>query len=239
MRNTIAVVRKELRSYFASPVAYVVIAAFLLMAGVFFAIILVAQPGTAEASLAFVFGNLPVILLLVAPALTMRLLAEEQRSGTIELLLTAPIRDWEVVLGKYLASLVMFLIPVAITLTYALVLARYGAPDRGPIISGYVGLILFGATFLAIGLLASSLTQNQVVAALVAVAILLGLWLIGVFAASARPPVSDFLTYLSVIGHYNEFNSGLIDTKNVAYFLLVIATALFLTVRSLETRRWT
>jgi ABC-2 type transport system permease protein len=239
MQNTIAVVRKELRSYFASPVAYVVIAAFLLMAGVFFAIILVAPPGTAEASLAVVFSNLPVILLLVAPALTMRLLAEEQRAGTIELLLTAPIRDWEVVLGKYLASLIMFLIPVLITMTYALVLAHYGAPDRGPIISGYVGLVLFGATFLAVGLLASSLTQNQVVAALVAVAILLGLWLIGVFASSARPPVSDFLTYLSVIGHYSEFNSGLIDTKNVAYFLLVIATALFLTVRSLETRRWT
>jgi ABC-2 type transport system permease protein len=239
MRNTIAVLRKELRSYFASPVAYVVIAAFLLMAGVFFAIILVAQPGTVDASLAVVFGNLPVILLLVAPALTMRLLAEEQRSGTIELLLTAPIRDWEVVLGKYLASLVMFLIPVAITMTYTLVLAHYGSPDRGPIISGYLGLILFGATFLAVGLLASSLTQNQVVAALVAVAVLLGLWLIGVFANSARPPVSDFLTYLSVIGHYGDFSNGLIDTKDVVYYLLIIVTALFLTVRSLETRRWT
>jgi ABC-2 type transport system permease protein len=239
MRNTIAVLRKELRSYFTSPVAYVVIAAFLLMAGVFFAIILVAQPGTAEASLAVVFSNLPVILLLVAPALTMRLLAEEQRTGTFELLLTAPIRDWEVVLGKYLASLVMFLIPVIITLTYALVMAHYGSPDRGPIITGYIGLILFGAAFLAIGLFASSLTQNQVVAALVAVAILIGLWLIGVFATSARPPVSDFLTYLSLIGHYSEFNNGVIDTKDVAYYLLIITTALFLTVRSLESRRWT
>jgi ABC-2 type transport system permease protein len=239
MRNSIAVLRKELRSYFASPVAYVVIAAFLLLAGVFFAIILVAQPGTAEASLGVVFSNLPVMLLLVAPALTMRLLAEEQRTGTIELLLTAPIRDWEVVLGKYLASLVMFLIPVIITLTYTLVLAHYGSPDRGPLISGYIGLTLFGATFLAIGLFASSLTQNQVVAALAAVAILIGLWLIGVFAGSARPPVSDFLTYLSLIGHYNEFSNGVIDSKDIAYYLLVIATALFLTVRSLETRRWT
>jgi ABC-2 type transport system permease protein len=239
MRNMIAILRKELRTYFVSPVAYVVIAAYLLMSGVFFAILVTAQAGAAEASLAIVFNNVAVILLLVAPALTMRLLAEEQKSGTIELLLTSPVRDWEVIVGKYLASLALLLIPVAITLVYALVLKRYGAPDLGPMIGGYVGLILFGAAFLAVGVLATSLTQNQVVAALIAVAILLGLWLINAFAGSATGRVSTVLNYLSIISHYNEFSQGVIDTRDVVYYLSVIAISLFLSVRVLETRRWT
>ena len=239
MSNMIAILRKELRTYFVSPVAYVVIAAFLVIAGVFFAILVMAQAGTAEASLSIVFSNVAVILLIIAPALTMRLLAEEQKSGTVELLLTSPVQDWEVVLGKYFASLVLFLVPVALTLIYPLVLKRYGTPDAGPIIGGYVGLILFGAAFLAVGMLATSLTQNQVVAALVAVAVLLGLWLIGAFAGSARPPVSTVLSYLSVITHYSEFSRGMIDTRDVAYYLSTIAIALFLSVRALETRRWT
>ena len=236
--NTIAILRKELRSYFVSPVAYVVVAAFLLLAGVFFSILITAQPGTAEASMAIVFGNVTVVLLLVAPALTMRLLAEEQKSGTIEVLLTSPVRDWEVVIGKYLASLVLFVIGVTLTLIFPLLLKRYGNPDMGPIVGGYVGLLLFGAAFLAVGVMASSLAQNQVVAALIAVAILLGLWLVGAFANTARPPISDALLYLSVITHYSDFQTGVIDTKDIVYYLSVIAIALFLAVRSLESRRW-
>lgn len=239
MLNMIAILRKELRSYFVSPVAYVAIAAFLAMSGILFTILVLAPAGTTQASLTIVFGNVSVILLLVAPALTMRLLAEEQRSGTIELLLTSPVQDWEVIIGKYLASLALFLIGLAITLLYPLVLSRYGTPDLGPIAGGYVGLILFGAAFLAVGVLASALSQNQVVAALIGVAILLLLWLIGVFASAARPPVSDVLNYLSLIGHYNEFSNGVIDTKDVAYYLSVIAVSLFLAIRVIETRRWT
>lgn len=239
MLNMIAILRKELRTYFVSPVAYVVIAAYLVMSGVFFAIMLTAPTGQAEASLSIVFGNVAVILLIVAPALTMRLLAEEQKSGTVELLLTSPVRDWEVVLGKYLASLVLYLIPLALTLLYVFILKRYGNPDMGPIIAGYVGLILFGAAFLAVGVFASSLTQNQVVAAVVAVAVLLGLWLVNAFASAARAPVSDILNYLSIISHYQEFYSGVIDSKDVVYYLAVIAVSLFLSVRVLETRRWT
>jgi ABC-2 type transport system permease protein len=239
MQNMIAVLRKELRTYFVSPVAYVVIAAYLVMSGVFFAILVLAQPGSVEASLSIVFSNVAVVLLLVAPALTMRLVAEEQRSGTIELLLTAPIQDWEIIVGKYLASVALFLIPVALTLIYPFVILHYGTPDIGPMIGGYVGLVLFGAAFLAVGMLATSLTQNQVVAALVAVAILLGLWLIGAFASSTRAPVSTVLNYLSIITHYNEFSRGLIDTRDVVYYLSVIVISLFLSVRVLETRRWT
>jgi gliding motility-associated transport system permease protein len=239
MLNMLAILRKELRTYFVSPVAYVVIAAYLLMSGVFFAILVTAQPGSAPASLSIVFGNVAVVLLLVAPALTMRLLAEEQKSGTIEVLLTSPVQDWEVVVGKYLSSVVLFLIPVAITLVYALVLRRYGTPDVGPIVGGYVGIILFGAAFLAVGVLATSLTQNQVVAAVISIAILLGLWLIGAFSSSAQAPVSTALSYLSIITHYNEFSQGVVDTRDVVYYLSVVAIALFLSVRVLETRRWT
>ena len=238
MRNMLAIMRKELRTYFVSPVAYVAIAAFLVMAGVFFALLVTAQPGTVEASLAIVFGNVSVVLLIVAPALTMRLLAEEQKSGTIELLLTSPVQDWEVVIGKYLASLVLFLVPVALTLIYPVIIMRYGTPDMGPMLGGYIGMILFGAAFLSVGVLASSLTQNQVVAALVSVAILLGLWLIGAFSGSARPPVSDVLSYLSIITHYSDFSRGLIDTRDIVYYLCVIAVSLFVSVRALETRRW-
>jgi ABC-2 type transport system permease protein len=239
MLNMIAIMRKELRAYFVSPIAYVVIAAFLVMAGVFFAILLTAPVGQAEASLGIVFGNVSVVLLIVAPALTMRLLAEEQRSGTVELLLTSPVQDWEVVLGKYFASVILYLVPVALTLIYAVILKHYGNPDMGPIAGGYVGLVLLGSAFLAVGVLASSLTQNQVVSAVVSVAILLGLWLTGAFSGSARPPVSDVLSYLSIITHYNDFSTGVIDTKDVVYYLSVIAVSLFLSVRVLETRRWT
>jgi ABC-2 type transport system permease protein len=238
MLNTIAIMRKELRTYFASPLAYVVIAAFLACAGLFFAILIWAQSG-ANSSLDIVFANMPVVLLFLGPVITMRLFAEEQKTGTVEVLLTSPVRDWEVVIGKYLASLVLFLIPVAVTLLYPLALSRYTPPDFGPVIGGYLGLILFGASFLAVGLLTSSLTQNQVVAALVAVVLLLGLWLVGVFAGNTRPPVSDILNYISIISHYEEFGRGLIDTRNIIYYLLVIVGSLFLTTRSLESRRWT
>ncbi len=239
MGNMIAIMRKELRTYFVSPVAYVVIAAYLLMSGIFFAILLTAPTGAAESRLDIVFGNVPVVLLIVAPALTMRLLAEEQKSGTIELLLTSPVRDWEVVVGKYLASLVLYLIPVAMTLIYVVILRRYSSPDLGPMLGGYLGIVLFGAAFLSVGMLATTLTQNQVIAALISIALLLALWLINAFANVVQGPISSALQYLSIISHYNEFYSGVIDTRHVIYYLSVIAVSIFLSVRVLETRRWT
>jgi len=239
MGNMIAIMRKELRTYFVSPVAYVVIAAYLLMCGIFFAILLTAPTGAAESSLNIVFGNVPVVLLIVAPALTMRLLAEEQKSGTVELLLTSPVRDWEVVVGKYLASVVLYLVPVVTTMLYILILKRYSSPDLGPMLGGYLGIVLLGAAFLAVGMLATALTQNQVVAALISIAILLALWLINAFAGAVQGPLSSVLEYLSVISHYSEFYSGVIDTRHVVYYLSVIVVSLFLSVRVLETRRWT
>ncbi len=232
-----AVAEREIKSYFVSPVAYVVIAFFLVIAGYLFSLILF---NTREATLRYLLSNISVVFLFIVPALTMRLIAEEQRSGTIELLLTNPIRDAEVVLGKYLASLVLLLVMLALTLYYpALLYLLGGNPDRGPMLSGYLGVVLLGAGFLAVGLFASSLTQNQIVAAIVAFAILLVLWLsdsLGGFAGGG--PISSIVNWLSVNNHFQEFSRGVIDTNDILYFLTLAAAGLFLTYLSIQTRRW-
>lgn len=235
MKNMIIIAQKELRAYFASPIAYVVIAAFLAIMGFFFWLIVSLSR---EASLRGVFGNMAITLLFIAPALTMRLLAEEQRSGTIELLLTLPVRDWQVVLGKFLASLAVFALMLALTLYYPLLLLRFGDPDRGPIIGGYVGLLLLGGSFLAIGVFTSSLSRNQVVAALLGFGAMLILWLIDIAGRLLGPPVSDVVTYMSLSGHYFDFLRGIVDSKDVIFYLSVMAGFLFLSVETLQLRRW-
>ncbi|MBI4320443.1 MAG: ABC transporter permease subunit [Chloroflexi bacterium] len=236
MRNVLTVAEREIKAYFASPVAYVVIAAFLVVTGYFFSLIML---GYRQATMRPVFDNVGIILLLLSPVLTMRLLSEEQRSGTIELLLTAPVRDIEVVLGKFLASLGFFLVMVGATAYYPLLLWKLGNPESGPIIAGYVGLILFGATFLSVGLLASSVTQNQIVAAVLAFVALLILWMLdastSLFSGSAA---SGVLRYVSLSQHSSDFGKGVIDTKDVVYYLSLVAACLFLTTRALEARRW-
>jgi ABC-2 type transport system permease protein len=235
MKTVIYIAQKELHAYFASPIAYVVIAAFLAIVGFFFSLIVYI---TREASLAGVFANMGVILLFVAPALTMRLLAEEQKSGTIELLLTLPVRDWEVVVGKFLASLGVYAVMVGLTLYYPLLLVTLGNPDPGPIASAYLGVLLLGGAFLSIGLFTSALSRNQVVAALLGFGVMLILWLIDIAGSLFGPPVSDFVTYISMSGHYFDFLRGVIDTKDVAFYLSVVAASLFLSVQALQLRRW-
>jgi len=231
-----AVTQRELKSYFVSPVAYIVTAFFLLMSGFLFAGILA---NTHEATLRYLLSNVSVLFLFISPMLTMRLIAEEQRSGTIELLLTNPIRDAEFVIGKYLSALVLMLVMLVITLYYpALLFLLGGNPDRGPILSGYLGVILLGAAFLAIGLFASSLTQNQIVAAVIAFALLLVLWLADVLQNFASGPIADVVSYLSVNNHFQEFSSGIIDTKDVLYFLTLAVAGVFLAYLSTQTRRW-
>lgn len=238
MHNTLAIAKRELVSYFTSPVAYVVTAAFLVIMGLLFGYVLAAPLQYRVASLSPVLGSVPVILLLVAPALTMRLLAEEQRSGTIELLLTAPVRDWEVVGGKFLASLALFLTMVALTLYYPLILMTFGNPDMGVLAASYIGVILIGASFLSLGLLASSLSQNQVVAAMISFGLILSLWLIGFLSGVVTGPGADIINYVSIVAHYGDFMKGIVDSKDVIYYLSIIGGALFLATRSLETRRW-
>ncbi|MGQ9684163.1 MAG: ABC transporter permease subunit [Anaerolineae bacterium] len=235
MRNVWLIARRELASYFTSPIAYAVTAVFLMVVGFFFAVILYY---TQEATLRYLFGNITIILLLVGPALTMRLLAEEHKSGTIELLLTSPVRDGEVIAGKYLAALVLWALMLALTLGYPLLLRIYGNPDLGPIATGYLGLLLAGAAVLALGVLASTITANQVTAALVAFGFSLLLWLADALQGVLGGTAGEFFGYLSMSGHFDDFTKGIIDTSHVVFFVSLIAAALFVATRLLEARRW-
>jgi ABC-2 type transport system permease protein len=237
MKNVWTIASRELNSYFVSPIAYVVSAAFLLITGVLFSLIVTS---TMEASLSGAFSNITFILILVAPILTMKLLAEEVRMGTLELLLTSPVDDWQVVVGKYLGSLILFAaMLLAPTLLYVVFLAAFGQPDYGPILSGYLGVLLLGGAFLSVGVLASSLTQNQVVAGFLGIVILLMMWISDSLSRIVGGgAVGDALTYLSITQHYNDFLSGAIATQNIIYPVSVIAVSLFIATQILQTRRW-
>lgn len=235
MRNTWLIAKRELGSYFTSPIAYAVTAAFLVISGYFFGLILYYSR---EATLRYLFYNVTTFLLLIGPALTMRLIAEERKSGTIELLLTSPVRDGEVVVGKFLAALGLWALMLALTLAYPLLLRAFGNPDLGPIATGYLGLLLAGGAVLALGVLASALTSNQIIAALVAFGLSLLLWLTDALQGLVSGPLGSFFQYLSMAAHFEDLPKGVIDTKDVAFFLTIIVAALFLATRILEARRW-
>jgi ABC-2 type transport system permease protein len=249
-----AVFKKEMRLYFVSPIAYVVLAIFALIAGWFFYNVfayftLISMQAAMNPMMARdltvtdgvlrpLFQNISVILLFLLPLLTMRLFAEEKRSGTIELLLTYPVRDGEVLLGKYLAALGVFLGMLTLTLVYPALVAWTAQLEWGPLVTGYIGLVLEGAVFLAIGVLISSLTENQIVAGVSTFGILLILWVIGWAADSAGGGLGRVLSHVSITEHFDSFARGVIDTKDVIYYLDVTVLALFLTLRSLESKRW-
>lgn len=238
MRNTVTIAKRELVSYFTAPMAYVVAAVFLVLSGLFFASYL---NSAQVASLEGFFQPASFLIIIMAPLLTMRLLAEEQKMGTLELLLTAPVRDVEVVVGKFVASVVILAAMLVLTVSYPLLLFSVGGdPDIGPILSGYLGLLLLGCCALAVGLLASSMTSNQIVAAVVGLGILLLFWALGIAASLVDnlPRVRDTLTYVSLGGHLTDLVNGVIDTKDLVYYLTFTGVAIFLSVRSLETRRW-
>ena len=235
MINTLAIAERELKSFFVSTVAWVIAAAFMAITGLLFAVILL---NSNDASLRFLFSNLSVIFLFVAPFRTMRLLAEEIRLGTVELLLTNPVRDVEVVLGKFLGVFGFVLVMLAMTLYYPALLYIFGAPDPGPMATGYLGVVLQAAAFLAIGLATSSTTENQIVAAFLAFAINLVLWLSESVSQFVGPPLGAALKFLSITSHFQDFSRGVIDTSHLIFFISVIAAALFLTYLSLQTRRW-
>ncbi len=233
--NVLVIAKRELAAYFLSPIAYVVGAAFLFITGLFFYFTVAFDY---LATLSQVFTVVAVILLFVAPILTMRLLAEEARSGTLELLLTAPVRDWEVVMGKFIAAFLLLVAMLSPTLYYLLVLTFYGAPDLPVTFSGYLGLILLGGMLLSLGVLTSAMTANQIIAAVLGVALALTFWLSGGLGATLAGPVGSLFTYLAVQNHFADFLVGLVTTSNLVYFLSVTAAALFLATRVLEIRRW-
>lgn len=235
MRNVWAVATRELRSYFLSPLAYVVIALFLALSGYLFALILA---NGREASLRGLVQNVSVLYLFIVPAISMRLLAEEQRTGTVELLLTNPVQEWEIVTGKFLASVMLVLVMLALTLVFPLFLFIFGNPDRGPIITGYVGIFLQAAAFLSIGLWASSLTQNQIVAAIVSFALLLILWLSDNLGQFLGGTFGSIVSYTSVINHFQSFPQGVIQSNDVVYYLTLVLAGIVLSTLSLQSRRY-
>lgn len=236
VRNVGTIAGRELYSLFASPIAYLVIAFFLVMNGYLFSVILFSSR---QASMTSEFGDMAIVLLFLAPAITMRLLSEEQRNGTIELLLTSPLRESELVLGKWLGAMGMWVVMLLLTAPYPLFLLKFGHPDVGAILSGYVGIFLLGGVFLAIGLLISSLTQNQIVALAATIGVLLVLWLLqGAGQNFGSGPGAGVAQYIALSPHFDGFTSGAVNLKDLVYYVSLILIALFLAVRSVETRRW-
>jgi ABC-2 type transport system permease protein len=235
MNNVLAVFGKELRHYFRSPIAYFVIAVFLVGTGYFFAYDILF---TGVASMAETFASMGILLLLVSPAVSMRIFAAEYRAGTMELLLTLPLKTWEIVLGKYLGAVTMLLAMTAATGIDVVPLYLFGQPETSTILSGYLGFVLLGMAFLAIGQMFSAFTENQIVAALVTLAVLLAFWFIGNAEAYQQSDVLQAaVSYLSFSNHYREFVRGLLRTESVAFFVILTAGALFVNARYLEWGR--
>jgi ABC-2 type transport system permease protein len=246
--------KKEMRLYFTSPIAWVILTSFALITGYFFYSIIAffslasmqammnpmmgRELNATDSVLRPLLSNISVILLLLMPLVTMRLFAEERRSGTIELLLTYPVRDGAVLLGKYLAALAVYAAMLAITLVYPGIVLYFTRVEGGVLLTGYVGLLLMGATFLAVGVFASSLTENQIGASNTTFGILLIFWVLGWSADYAGGMWGRVLTHVSLLEHFDSFAKGVLDTKDILYYVDFTVVALFLTLRSLEARRW-
>jgi ABC-2 type transport system permease protein len=236
VKNTLTIAQRELKVYLTSPMAYIVICIFLALAGLFFSVLSSAAYYETSISGFLNWGSL--VLLLMTAVITMRLISEERKLGTLELLLTSPIRDSELVLGKFLGSLGMLAIMLGLTILYPILLEIYGDPDPGPIISGYIGMFLLGMTCLSVGIFASTLSSNQIVSAVVAGGILFGLWYIGVAAAYLPEALGNVIQYFSLQYYYPDFLSGFIDTKGIIYYISITALFLFLAIRSIENSRY-
>jgi len=231
-----AIFKKEMRVYFVSPLAYVFLGVFMFLAGLFF---YMGVSMTGEASLRVMLGNLSVTLLFLLPLLTMRHFAEERRTGTFELMMTAPVPLWSLLLGKWAASVALCLILLGCTGLFPLVLAYYGDPDWGVIASSYMGLLLCCGAFVAAGLFSSSLTDEPVAAGLGGVIILLPFWIAGTSADMVQTEgVRTALRHLSFLTHVEPFTRGVVDSAHVVWFALFTFGFLFLTWRSVESRRW-
>ncbi len=254
MRNILAIAHKELKSYFASPIAYIVIGVFALLYGYFYIAILaffvrqsmqMGQFGGGAQSMNVnqmllrpLLQNVTILVLFMMPAITMRTYSEEKRSGTIELLLTSPITDLQIVIGKFLGALALYVIMLAISLIHVGLLFIYGSPEWKPILTAYLGLLLLGGCFISVGLFVSTLTKNQVVAFMVTFGVFLFLWVINWIGSFSGPTVNDLTNYLSIVGHFDDFAKGVLDTTHLIYYLSFIAFGLFLTAKSVDSERW-
>jgi len=228
MRTIWTIAKREFGAYFKSPIAYIVLSAFILPAGYLFLryFFLVGN-----ASMEQFFGNFTWILTFFAPAVAMRLFAEERSTGTIEMLLTMPVRDWEVVTGKFLAAIGMLFVGLLLTLPYIYTVGKLGPLDGGPVIGSYLALLLSGSMYLAVGLLTSAMTKNQIIAVILGFLICLSLFLLGQFDDGP-------IRYASPAYHFQRMSRGVIELRSVVYYLTFISALLVLTVQVLESRKW-
>jgi ABC-2 type transport system permease protein len=239
MKNAPAIFVRELKTYFVSAIAYVALIVFVLLTGYFFAAYFNwASRYQGEASMRVIFHNMSITMLFIAPLITMRLFAEEKKSGTIEIIMTSPVTDAEVVIGKFAASLVLFIIMLALTFICPLFLFLYGNPDIAPMAVGYLGLLLLGAAFIALGVASSTVTSNQIVAALISFVLLLGLWVIGWMSSAVGAQFGKILSFVSLLEHFDDFSKGILDTKHIVYYVSFAAFCLFLAIRSVESAKW-
>jgi ABC-2 type transport system permease protein len=243
MSPMLIIAKREFRAYFDSPVAYVVICLSFLVLGAFFFLVSGGFWQVDRATVSRLFELAPYgLAFLVVPVITMRLISEEKRSGTLEMLITLPVKDSDVILGKYLGALGMLLVLVLATAIYPLAMFKFpwnlGPLDTGPVYAGYLGLVLFCAAATAIGLLLSALTESQAIAFFLTVFVLLGLWLTGMFARWVGGTTGNVLNFIAFDARLSGFSRGLIDTRDVVYFLSVTAVCLVMAFRALERRKW-
>ena len=236
MSPALVISRREIRTYFNSPVAYIVVTVFIGITGYLFFTQLFLEK---QAELRQLFGFMPFLFMFMVPAITMRLLADEKSTGTLELLSTMPVRDWEVVVGKFLAALALVGTAIGLTLVFAISVRSLGPLDRGPAIGGYLGLVLMGGAFVAIGVMCSAFTRNSIVAFIASFGDLASRCTcsgkLTQFVPEALQPV---ISFLSIDGHFENIGRGVIDTRDVIYYLSIIGTCLLLATTSLESRRW-
>jgi ABC-2 type transport system permease protein len=253
MSNVLAIAHKELKSYFSSPIAYIAIGMWALLYGWFFVAILsffvrqsmqMGQFGQGPQAMNInqqmirpLLQNVTILILFLLPMVTMRTYSEEKRSGTIELLLTSPLTDFQIVLGKFLGAMGLYAVMLAVTLIHIGLLFVYGAPEWKPILTAYIGLLLLGGCFVAVGLFISSLTKNQIVAGMVTFAVFLLLWVI-TWIGGSFPAIEGLTNYLSIIDHFDDFGKGVLDTTHLIYYVSFITFGLFLTAKSVDSERW-
>ena len=255
MKNIWRIAERELRSYFVSPIAYVVMAIFLIISGYFFHKLLtwysflsvqymryqayIPQFNVHDFVTRRLFGQMSILLLLYVPLMTMKLLAEEKKLGTYELLLTSPLKIYEIVVGKYLGSLILYAVMLVLTLEFPFFLFYFGTTDVGPTLTSYLGIFLIGAAFLSVGLFWSAVTENQIIAAALTFGTLLLIWVVGWTSPSAEPGLKVVLSYISLgEEHFDNLLKGVIDTRDIIYYLSFTFFMLFITFRVLESERW-
>jgi ABC-2 type transport system permease protein len=235
LENVATICGKELRSYFNSAVAYVVIVVFLAIVGWLYTSSMFLID---VASLRMMFEWIPLVFLFVVPAITMRLLAEEKKAGTIELLTTKPLEDWEIVLGKFFAAWALIGLALLPTLVYYITVAFLGQIDNGPVVGSYLGLLLMAGVYVAIGLLASSLTENQIVAFIVGLLMIFALFMMDKVLMFVPGFMTSVVEFLGIDYHFSNIARGVIDSRDIIYFLSVLGFSLYLTVVSLGRRKW-